>query len=78
MVSSMSAWIFESHSFETGKVVESGSFSELVTKGGLFAELWQKQIQAEEADEERAKALQAEAEVKEASSAVEPDSKGHP
>jgi ABC-type transport system involved in cytochrome bd biosynthesis fused ATPase/permease subunit len=51
------------HTAHSGRIVESGSFSELLTKQGLFAELWQKQIQAEEESEQKAEALQAEAKV---------------
>ncbi|ORY83494.1 hypothetical protein BCR35DRAFT_351964 [Leucosporidium creatinivorum] len=36
------------HCLDEGEIVESGSHSELLAKGGVYAELWQKQIEGQE------------------------------
>ncbi|GAA5856039.1 hypothetical protein JCM8547_002951 [Rhodosporidiobolus lusitaniae] len=36
------------HVLEGGKIVESGSHAELLEKGGVYAELWQKQVEGHE------------------------------
>jgi ABC-type transport system involved in Fe-S cluster assembly fused permease/ATPase subunit len=44
---------------EKGRLVEQGTHAELITKGGLYASLWNRQRQAEKAREELAAALEA-------------------
>ncbi|HEY1245859.1 MAG TPA: ATP-binding cassette domain-containing protein, partial [Hyphomicrobiaceae bacterium] len=47
---------------EAGRLVEQGTHAELLTKGGLYASLWNRQRQAERAREELAHALAEEGE----------------
>jgi ABC-type transport system involved in Fe-S cluster assembly fused permease/ATPase subunit len=44
---------------EKGRLVEQGTHAELITRGGLYASLWNRQRQAEKAREELAAALEA-------------------
>jgi ATP-binding cassette subfamily B protein len=48
---------------EAGKIVEEGSHGSLIAKGGLYASMWQRQREAEQARERLAHALSEEAEV---------------
>jgi glucan exporter ATP-binding protein len=49
--------------FERGRIVEAGSFDELVARGGLFAQLARAQFLVEDADREAARAAQPVAET---------------
>jgi ATP-binding cassette subfamily B protein len=48
---------------EAGKIVEEGSHGTLIAKDGLYASMWQRQREAEQARERLAHALSEEAEV---------------
>ena len=48
---------------EAGKIVEEGNHAALIAKGGLYASMWQRQREAEQARERLAHALIEEAEL---------------
>ena len=48
---------------EKGAIVEEGNHAGLIAKGGLYASMWQRQREAEQARERLAQALSVEAEV---------------